>query len=245
MRIAICDDQKEFLLSAKEQITSICRLERIPIQIECFFNPKNLIKAFSENEYDYDLVLLDIDMPEMNGKECAQKLRTFNKHFKLIFITSYKEEVYTSFDYNISGFIPKFMLQNCIYHELKRVFSQIAEEQKQWIPFEIKSDKGEYIKIKFPIADIMFFESINRKIYIHTLKNIYVLRYSGFENLKKSMYAYNFIEIHRLCIVNLDCIYKIKDDSLELENHESLPISRRHTKQVMQSFTNYLRQDLI
>lgn len=245
MKIAICDDQKEFLLFVKEQISSICRLERIPIQIECFLNPNNLIKAFSDSEKCYDLVLLDIDMPEMNGKVCARKLRSFNKHFKLIFITSYKEEVYTSFDCNISGFIPKSMLENRIYHELKRVFTQITEEQKQWIPFEIKSDNGEYIKIKFPISDIMFFESINRKIYIHTLKNIYVLRRSGFENLKKSMYDYNFIEIHRLCIVNLGCIYKIKDDSLELDNHESLPISRRHTKQVIQYFTNYLRQDLI
>lgn len=245
MRIAICDDQKEFLSIAEKMIKKICLSEKIPVKVDSFLNPQYLIGAFTNNEYDYDLVFLDIEMPQMNGKICAKKLQEYNKHFKLFFITSYKDEVYSSFEYNICGFLPKSMLQSRLHNEMIRVLNQINEEQKEWYVFEVKTDKNENVKIKIPLSDIMYFESINRKIYMHTLKNFFILRGSGFENLKKRMLKNGFVEIHRLSIVNLDCIYNIKDDYLELDNHELLQISRQHVKQVLRAFLDYLKQDLI
>lgn len=245
VRIAVCDDENEFLVFAKKQIEIVCKRHRIPVSVECFISASSLINAFSKNEFDFDLVLLDIDMPNINGKKCARMLRTYNKHFKLIFVTSYKEEVYTSFDYNISGFIPKSMLDDRIEIEIQRINEQIQEEKKLWMPFKINFENGLSSTIKIPLSDIMYFESLNRKIYLHTLKNTYSLNYSGFEKLKNYMINYNFFEIHRLCIVNISCIFVVSNFELELDNHEKLPVSRRNYKKVLENFTNYLKQDLM
>ncbi|MCH5296098.1 MAG: response regulator transcription factor [Ruminococcus sp.] len=245
MRIAICDNENDFLAFAKKQIEIICKRNRIPVYVECFLTAATLINDFAKNEFDFDLVLLDIDMPNINGKQCAKILRNYNKHFKLIFVTSYQEEVYTSFDYNISGFIPKSMLNERMGIEIQRIYKQIQEEKKLWMPFKINLDNGLSSTIKIPVSDIIYFESVNRKIYLHTLKNTYSLNYSGFEKLKAYMMKYNFIEIHRLCIVNVSCIFIVSNFELELDNHEKLPISRRNYKKVVENFTKYLKQDLM
>lgn len=244
MKIVICDDQKAFLDAAKEQILHICQSNRIPASVDCFSDPYLLIDAFNNKLCDYDLVLLDIDMPRMNGKQCAKILREHNKHFKLIFITSYKEEVFTSFEYDISGFIPKTMMKNYLKDELLRVFQKIQDEQEKWLKFDIKSEKEGNCTLKIPVSDILYFESINRKVYLHSLKFVYQIRNLGFENLKKSMFNYDFIEIHRLCIVNLRCIYSVEEEFIVLDNHEELPVSRRNQKSVMGMFSNFIRQEL-
>lgn len=243
MRVAVCDDQGDFLLIAERQILSICKRNRIPVSVKCFVNPYDLIDAFSKNEFD--LVLLDIDMPQMSGKECARKLRTYNKYFKLIFVTSYKDEVYTSFEYDISSFIPKTMMNERMESEFLRIYEQLQIEREKWLPFEIKTDNDENSEVKLPVSDIMYFECVNRKIYLHTLKRVYSLRGIGFEKLKENMSLFNFVEIHRLCIVNLSCIFSVKDNELEMDNNEKLPISRRNSKQVMGAFTEYLKKELM
>lgn len=243
MRVAVCDDQVDFLQVAEKQILSICNKNRIPVSINCFLNPHDLISSFSKNEFD--LVLLDIDMPQMSGKECARKLRTYNKYFKLIFVTSYKDEVYTSFEYDISSFIPKTMMNRRMESELLRIYEQLQIERKKWLPFEIKNENDENSEVKLPISDIMYFECVNRRIYLHALRKVYLLRGIGFEKLKENMSSLNFVEIHRLCIVNLGCVYSVKDNELEMDNNEKLPISRRNNKHVMSVFTEYLKKELM
>lgn len=129
MRIAICDNQKEFLLKSEETILSICRKKMISAEIECFHSTNNLIAAFNEDEYAFDLVLLNIYMPKINGQVCAKKLRSKSKYFKLVFMTSYKADLFSLFQYDIRGFVPKSMLKEFMERELINISSETEREK--------------------------------------------------------------------------------------------------------------------
>lgn len=79
MRIAICDDNLEFLNQIEDIVKCTYREKQIEIEVFCFQNGQDLLADMQNAETDVDLLLLDIDMPELSGLEVAKKLREMGK----------------------------------------------------------------------------------------------------------------------------------------------------------------------
>ena len=103
MRIAICDDSKEQLALLEDVV------EKLGIknaEIDCFYNGDSLLSHLIKKEdFYYQIYLLDIEMPGMNGLEVAKEIRTMDKRAVIIFITSYSDYVFSSFE--VQPFSPK------------------------------------------------------------------------------------------------------------------------------------------
>ncbi len=59
-----------------------------------------------DGEY-YDILLLDIEMPGLNGIELTNKVKKYLPDAITIFVTSYEQYVYKSFEVQPYRFIPK------------------------------------------------------------------------------------------------------------------------------------------
>ena len=85
-------------------------------------NGKDFLKL--PNIYHADIVLMDIEMPEMNGLEASKKIleRFFN--LKIIAITMYQDKVYLKdlIERGIKGFIHKSEAFDNVSSVLDRVF---------------------------------------------------------------------------------------------------------------------------
>jgi DNA-binding NarL/FixJ family response regulator len=75
------------------------------------------------NDFDPDIILLDIEMPEYNGFEIAKKLSTFGIELKLIAITIYYESIYIK-QLRKAGF-RGFVNKNKISEQLNQVISTV------------------------------------------------------------------------------------------------------------------------
>ena len=68
-------------------------LESSGYYVDTYIDP---LKALSEFRYEkYDLVVLDVRMPSMNGFELYRRLRRIDSRFKVCFITAF-ESYYNS-----------------------------------------------------------------------------------------------------------------------------------------------------
>lgn len=241
MRIAICDDDRMFLDAYHCQLEKILQARRIKATIELFTNPVELLEAAEQLEVFYDMVLLDIEMPEMNGKECARRLRLINKHFKLIFITFHADQVFTSFGLNPSAFIPKDHFKQLIPIEIDRIITEIEAEQEHWLAFDVVSDEDHEKKlVRVKPEDILFFESIQRKVALHTKEDTFLLSSIGFEAIKAEYRKLGFIEVHRLTFVNVRAISSLGKQTLQLVNGHELQVSRRRYQAVLQAMQEYM-----
>ena len=105
MRIAICDDSKEQLALLEDVV------EKLGIknaEIDCFYNGDSLLSHLIKKEdFYYQIYLLDIEMPGMNGLEVAKEIRTMDKRAVIIFITSYSDYVFSSFEVQPFRFVNK------------------------------------------------------------------------------------------------------------------------------------------
>ncbi len=88
IQVIIVDDNPIFL----EGITSyLSKFEQFDI-VAVFTSGPMLIEAISE--YDPDLILMDIEMPWLNGMETAKRLSVYGMKLKLIAITMYYDGIY-------------------------------------------------------------------------------------------------------------------------------------------------------
>ena len=80
--IAIIDDETEIL-----NVLSRYLSRNVNFSVSTYSNP--ILALSSMDNKKYDIVLLDIMMPQMNGLEVLEKLKDKNKSQKVIMMTAY------------------------------------------------------------------------------------------------------------------------------------------------------------
>lgn len=238
LNIAFCDDDTRFLNKIIPEVKNIFRELKTNVSIYTFTNGNTLIKSFENYSPYCDVVFLDIDMPRINGKEVARKLRVIDKNFKLVFITSFEQEVLNTFQFNVISFLPKKLIPKYMFSVIKRIVSEISCNKPQIQLFKVNITRDRVAVIKIPLNDIMYFESINRKVYLHTKRNLYLLHRYKFSNLVQNYTNIGFIDIHRTCIVNIQYIFSVNNTEIHLDNGTILPLSRRKRKYVLNKFVD-------
>ena len=104
MTIGVCDDDKEYL----EKEIALCR-DCLPgdHSFYRFYDGRELLAV----EEALDLVLLDIEMPNINGIEVKEKLQMLSEQTVIVFVTNHREFVMDAFDINVIGFVVKGMME--------------------------------------------------------------------------------------------------------------------------------------
>lgn len=112
MKIICVDDEPLTLEYTEEQ----CK--RLPgiTEVKGFTRSRDALAWFEK--HPAELVLLDIDMPEMEGITLAKKLKELRADTDVIFLTAYREFAYESFSVHPSGYLLKPVLQEDLEREV-------------------------------------------------------------------------------------------------------------------------------
>ena len=107
VRIACCDDDKNHLNTIKNMIDSWNQCP-VLLHTDIFDEGDALIQAHAKQPYD--IIILDIVMPLLNGVDTAREIRTKDKSVKIIFLTSSKEFAFESYRVKASDYLLKPVL---------------------------------------------------------------------------------------------------------------------------------------
>lgn len=96
IRLAVCDDEANSL-NQVEQLVSEYNQNRTSegkVVISTFLSPKALLANVSDGD-DYDVYILDIEMPGINGLTLARAIQKIQEHAVIIFLTSHSSMSFT------------------------------------------------------------------------------------------------------------------------------------------------------
>lgn len=116
-RILLVDNERDINTVVKKG------LERVGFKVRAFNNPLDALSNFEAGSYD--VALLDIRMPSMNGFELYKKLREIDSKIKVCFITAfemYEEEFKKLFpSYEVRCFIKKPIKLTDLIVEIEKI----------------------------------------------------------------------------------------------------------------------------
>lgn len=227
LNIAICDDEKIFTDKLKKRLLDYNN----DFQIDVFQLGRKLL----ENPVKYDLIFLDIEMPEMNGMDIAMELRKIKYEGHLVFLTSHMEFMPDAFKVKAFRFLGKPVNDLDFEETIKECEKEILNNKK----LIVHSTDG----IKFiNLNDLICFETVKYYTYLYTKE--------GSIETRKSMREWmdilgteHFIQVHKSYGVALRYIDTIESDFIVMKYTEiRVPISRRKAGNVKKAFFDYIKK---
>lgn len=236
MRIAVCDDDAQDLLHISKLVSEYLSGKPSPGRTELvgFVSGLELISQLDSGR-SFDVFLLDIIMPKMNGMQLAAEIRGRDQVAKIIFLTSSAEYAVESYSVGAFGYLLKPIQGDKLFPVLGRVCNDISRMQGQQI---VVRTRAGFSKLLFD--EITYVEVLSRTVYFHRTSGATLESTSTISQVGTVLLADNrFIKPHRSYIVNLDYARSLSEDSFRMTDSACVPISRNVIKPTKQAYMNH------
>ena len=236
INIAICDDEKVQVELLHKYVNNWARERNVKIIVETFYNAESFDFSWSMDK-KYNILLLDIEMPGINGIELAKKIRIEDDLVNIIFITAISDYIGEGYDVDAINYLIKPIRQNKLNECLNKATERIPKKEKTII---INVD-GENIRLIQ--SDIIYIEAFSHTIEINTINEKYTIR-KNIGDMERELDGNILTRCHRSYIVGLKHIKKIGKTDIGLDNNHVIPVSRRLYSSVNMAFIKYFRGEV-
>lgn len=239
MRLAICDDDIYSLEAVSGSIMSTFNRCGYSPSIDKYSSPLELKDALKEK--NYNLIFLDIDMPELDGIALGKIIKDSPNPPEIIFVSAREERVFESLSVHPFGFIRK----NSFLVDVSKVVESYCKS-KQGEGEEGKAlnlvSKGRILSIE--IGDISYIDSYRDTQYLHLKGQKDPVNVSStMEKLDEKLKPHGFIRIHKSILVNYRYISRIESLEVLLVDGTRLELSRRKLQEVRAAYLKLLEDD--
>ena len=232
IKIAICDDDENFCKQEQDTIIQIMKLEFAEIDYELICcNSGQDLKELLDNVV-IDVVFLDIELGSEDGFQIANEMRKKYEKLSIIFVTTYENLVYDSFEYRPLGFVRKRLFSKEFRLAMIRVIKQLTINNTIIVMGELKRKK------MFMVNDVCMIQNFRHDVIVSTFAEDVQIR-DKISNHIDELISGGFVEINRGVVVNMKHIDKIDKHNLILSNKKSMAISRNYYQNFIDKYERF------
>lgn len=236
IRVAVIDDEALFSGHIKQIVEAFFSTRGEACEVIVYNLPNEMLWDLEENRY-FDIYLIDVEMPALNGLELAQQIRIKYEEPYIIFITCYMKYCICGYEYNAYRYISKAMIDE----KLPPALSGLLGKLKQKVQFQYIIES--YSKVQKINYEDIYYLYIDRKYtYFQTRSGLFRDRkpLSGvYEELKAN--ANDFIYADKSYIINLRHVMGLGDRVIVMRDKEEIPVSIPQHQTVKKSISAYWR----
>ncbi len=230
LHIGICDDEPLAIDYLSTHLQTWATAHHHIIHISTFSSAEQFLFEYEENT-DFDILILDIQMGKMNGVELAHKIRSTNRHVQLIFITALTEYLSDGYEVSALHYLLKPVKPEKLFQVMDRAIQNLQKPEAFLLVTVDQTTK------RIPLTAIIYAEAFSHYVLITTTNETIELR-ENISELAKQV-GNDFVRPHRSYLVNLRYIYSISKTNILLDNQKTIPLSRYQYHNVNQQFIRY------
>lgn len=238
MKIALCEDEKIYI----ERILDLLKRYHTPdgenVDCDVYQNAVDLVENMQKE--NYDVLLLDIIMPGLNGIGAAREIRENDRSIPIIFLTSSPEFAVESYRVRAFDYLLKPVNGEELFRSLDDIYALKQSKKRDGLTVNL-SKKGGIITISF--EEIVYLEVNNKTLSFHLLNGKCMEvngRISDYENIFLS--RKNYLKPHRSFVVNIDYMKSYDHKCFIAITGESIPVARTNAKEVQNRYMEYLHE---
>ncbi len=220
MKCIIVDDNQMARMALKQLVSQVQALDLVA---EC----NDAAEALDVlNSSQVDLLLLDIEMPEMTGLDLIKKLG--NSKPLIIFTTAKKDYAVEAFELNVVDYLVKPIALPRFKQAIDKA-QETLDSNKQ----EVKVEEQGFVFVKdngilkrIAIDDILFLEAMGDYVKVHTPQKFHVV-HATLKSIEEKLPSSKFIRVHRSYIVAINKIDYIQEGTISI-GKTTIPVADTH-----------------
>ena len=232
-RIALCDGYARDREMVRSEAAAVLSAMGFACVFSIFDSGEALLAAMCTEKFD--LVLLEIEMPGMDGIETGKRIRIRGSTVLLAYVSNREDRVFDVFQVQPIGFVRKNRMRRDMLQLAKQY--QCAAFKSQDLQLELETRSG---KVRMDTEKIRYVEGLGNYQLVHLAEEAAPLEIKmTMDRLEAVLESCGFLRIHRGYLVNPDYVVRITYDFAFLADGLRLPVGQSRARLVRQQ---YMRQ---
>lgn len=227
--IAIIEDDPAAVELLENHILKFGETHKLQFNIIKFCRTISFLTNYQGN---YDIVFMDIELPDLNGMDAAKKLREIDKNVLLIFVTNLAQFAVEGYEVNAFDFMVKPVTYSVFALKMQRALAQLGLNNSVKV---LVSVDDAMLTLQSP--DIKYVEIMSHNIVYHTVHGNYH-SYGTLKKVEKQLEGANFVRCNSCYLVNLRYVTSVKGFAVYI-GEDCLQISHPRKQAFLRALNDY------
>lgn len=230
IRIAVVEDEADYSRQLCEYLAQYAKERQYEFKVTCFYNGYGITDPYKP---EYDIILLDIGMPFMDGLTTARLIREQDEEVVLMFVTNLAQYAISGYSVDALDYILKPVSYFSFSQYLTRAISRIRKRSADYLTITLK---GSIYKIN--ISSICYVEIRDHSLVFYTKEKTYHTA-GKMREMEEKLKKYHFFRCHTSYLINLEYVQGVQRGFVIVCETE-IPVSRSKKKEFMQAMSEYM-----
>ena len=202
IRIAVAEDDAQCFAQMEQYIGDFGRETGRAFQITHFDNGEDLVESYRP---EYDLILMDVEMPFMDGMTAAGYVREKDPEVVIVFVTNLAQYAIQGYSVNALDYILKPVNYFSFSQRLNRALQYVRRRGEDYITVAVKGGA-----MKLEVDGIYYAERLGRQLMLHTRTGIHAST-ATLQQLEEALEGRGFARCNKGYLVNLEHVDGVQD----------------------------------
>ncbi|MEQ2442813.1 LytTR family DNA-binding domain-containing protein [Pseudoflavonifractor sp. CLA-AP-H29] len=229
-RVAIVEDDRACARQLEECVRRYLKENGLDGEIVVFPDGMDIAEDYRPV---WDIILMDIEMPHLDGMSAARRIRAVDPAAVIMFITNMARYAIKGYEVDALDFVLKPVTYGQLALKLKKAMTIVASRERRYLM--LPAGEGEK---RVSTDEILFIEVVNHRLHIHTMEEEFVMS-GSLQEMETKLAGLSFVRCSHSYMVNLKNVTGVGKETVQVHGH-TISVSRPRRKEFLQRLSDYL-----
>lgn len=230
IRVLIAEDDPRCYQELERFLDDYSRETGRTFQITHYDNGEDLVERYRP---EFDLLLLDVDMPFLDGMTAAGHIRGVDPEVVIVFVTNLAQYAIQGYSVNALDYILKPLNYFSLSQRLTRCLRYVKKREEAYVTVSVKGGA-----LKLEVGDICYIERLGHQLMFHTRDGIHASS-STLQQMEEALADRGFARRNKGYLVNLAHVRGVQDGCAVVQG-DRLLISRGRRAAFLDALADYV-----